>query len=174
MNILVLNGSPRPRGNTKQMIDAFANGAGQSGHHIDVVDVCKKNIHGCLTCEYCHTKGRGVCVQKDDMQEVYEFLKEAEMLVIASPIYYHGISGQLKCVIDRFYSAAYPVRPAKLKKIAMILCSGDADMYKGAAFSYEGDFLDYLGLQDMGIITVAGGVTRKKLQEAETLGRNLK
>ena len=41
------------------------------------------------------------------MQEVYNLLKEAEMLVIASPICYHGISGQLKCVIDRFYSAAY-------------------------------------------------------------------
>ncbi|MCC8151437.1 MAG: hypothetical protein LIO96_08290 [Lachnospiraceae bacterium] len=56
----------------------------------------------------------------------------------------------------------------------MILCSGDADMYEGAVFSYKGDFLDYLGLQDMGVITVAGGVNRKKLKEAETLGRNLK
>lgn len=174
MNILVLNGSPRPKGNTRQMIDAFSAGATQAGHHVDVVDVCKKNIHGCLACEYCHTKGRGVCIQKDDMQGVYTLLKETEMLVIASPIYYHGISGQLKCVIDRFYSAAYPDKPAMLKKVAMILCSGDADMYKGAVFSYEGDFLDYLGLQDMGILTVAGGVTRKKLQEAETLGMDLK
>lgn len=174
MNILVLNGSPRPKGNTMQMIDAFSSGAAQAGHHVDVLDVCRKNIHGCLACEYCHTKGHGVCIQNDDMQEVYVLLKGAEMLVIASPIYYHGISGQLKCVIDRFYSVAYPVRPVKLKKVAMILCSGDADMYKGAVFSYEGDFLDYLGLQDMGIITVAGGVSRKKLQEAETLGRNLK
>jgi len=174
MDILILNGSPRPKGNTKQMIDAFSAGAAQAGHQVDTVDVCRKNIHGCLACEYCHTKGRGVCIQKDDMQEIYDLLREAEMLVIASPIYYHGISGQLKCVIDRFYSAAYPVKPEKLKKVAMILCSGDADMYKGAAFSYEGDFLDYLGLQDMGVITVAGGVTRQKLQETEAMGRNLK
>ncbi len=173
MKILVLNGSPRPKGNTRQMIDAFSKGAAQAGHQVDVVDVCRKNIHGCLACEYCHTKGRGACVQKDDMQEVYALLNEAELLVIASPIYYHGISGQLKCAIDRFYSAAYPVKPAGLKKVAMILCSGDADMYEGAAFSYRGDFLDYLGLQDTGVITVAGGVTRAKLQEAETLGRTL-
>ena len=59
-------------------------------------------ISGCLACEYCHAKGRGECIQKDDMQKVYALLKKAEMLVIASPVYYHGISGQLKCVLDRF------------------------------------------------------------------------
>ena len=64
---------------------------------MDVIDVCKKKIAGCLACEYCHTKGNGACVQKDDMQEVYSLLGEADMLVIASPIYYHGVSGQLKC-----------------------------------------------------------------------------
>ena len=57
------------------------------------------------------------------------FWKEAEMLV-ASHIYYHGISGQLKCVIDRFYSAAYPRGPKNLKKVAMILSSGDANMMR--------------------------------------------
>ena len=69
-----------------------------------------------MACEYCHTKGRGSCIQQDDMQEIYLSLREADMLVIASPIYYHGISGQLKCVIDRFYSAAYPSKPTRLKK----------------------------------------------------------
>ena len=51
------------------------------------------------------------------MQNIYHRLQEAEMLVIASPIYYHGLSGQLKCTIDRFYAAAYPNKPPKLKKI---------------------------------------------------------
>jgi multimeric flavodoxin WrbA len=153
MNILVLNGSPRPKGNTSQMAAAFREGAESAGHTVNVVDVCRKKIAGCLACEYCHTKGDGQCIQKDDMQEVYGLLKEAEMLVIASPIYYHGISGQLKCTIDRFYSAAYPKKPEHLSKVAMFLSSGDSDMYDGARFSYEGDFLGYLGLEDMGIIT---------------------
>ena len=96
MRILVLNGSPRPKGSTKQMVDAFREGAESAGHKVDVIDVCRKKIAGCLACEYCHTKGNGVCVQKDDMQEVYSLLGEADMLVIASPIYYHGVSGQLK------------------------------------------------------------------------------
>ena len=106
MNILVLNGSPRPNGNTAQMINAFREGAVSSGNKVDVINVCRKKIAGCLACEYCHTKGNGQCVQKDDMQEVYDLLKDAEMLVLASPVYYHGLSGQLKCTIDRFYAAA--------------------------------------------------------------------
>ena len=173
MNILVLNGSPRPDGNTTAMIQAFKEGA--KNHNITVVNVCQKKIAGCLACEYCHTKGNGTCIQKDDMQEVYELLKNAEMLVLASPIYYHGISGQLKCTIDRFYSAAYPVKPPNLKKVAMILSSGDANMYDGAVFSYQGDFLDYLGLQSMGIFTSYGSQNQspEKLEELRKFGESL-
>ena len=175
MNILVLNGSPRPKGNTKMMIAAFQESAVSSGHEVKVVDVCSKKIGGCLACEYCHTKGAGVCVQKDDMQEIYWLLQEADMLVIASPIYYHGISGQLKCTIDRFYSAAYPKKPDHLKKVAMILSSGDADMYAGALFSFEGDFLDYLGLENMGVFTASGAQNSSpaKLKELKDFGLSL-
>ena len=176
MNILVLNGSPRPRGNTKQMAEAFREGARSAGHQVDVVDVCKLHIGGCLACEYCHTKGGGKCVQKDDMEQVYALLKNADMLVIASPIYYHGLSGQMKCVIDRFYSAAYPSKPSKLKKVAMILSSGDANMYDGALFSFKGDFLDYLGLEDMGVYTAHGAQngSEAKLAELRAFGASLK
>lgn len=176
MNILVVNGSPRPRGNTKQMVEAFQEGAVSSGHRVDVVDVCRKKINGCLACEYCHTKGNGDCIQKDDMQEIYELLKNSDMLVIASPIYYHGISGQLKCAIDRFYSVAYPVKPDRLKKVAMILSSGDADMYDGALFSFKGDFLDYLNLENMGVVTAHGAEngSPKKRKELWDFGASLK
>ncbi|MBQ6528548.1 MAG: flavodoxin family protein, partial [Clostridia bacterium] len=111
MEILVLNGSPRVKGNTAKMIAAFREAAEKRGHKVTVVDVCRKQIRGCLACEYCHGKGQGTCIQKDDMQEIYEKLRTAGMLVLASPIYYHGITGQLKCVIDRFYSALYPKAP---------------------------------------------------------------
>ena len=153
MNILVLTGSPRPRGETAKMVAAFRAAAEEAGHRVAVMEVCRMNIHGCLACEYCHGKGQGVCVQKDDMQQIYEKLSDTEMLVLASPIYYHNISGQLKCAIDRFYSALYPTAPAGLKKAAMFLASGDADMDVGARFSFEGDFLGYLGLEDLGLYT---------------------
>ena len=163
MNILILNGSPRPNGNTAAMIRAFVQGARSAGHHCDTVDVCRKNIHGCLACEYCHNKGNGSCVQKDDMQEVYGLLKETDMLVLASPIYYHNMSGQLKCAIDRFYAVCTPEKPERLRKVSMLLSSGDPDMYEGALFSYKGDFLDYLKLEDCGVFTVHDEVTEEQL-----------
>ncbi len=82
MKILVFNGSPRPHGNTAAMVEAFAKGARENGHQVDVVNVCQKKIAGCMACEYCHKEDSGherQCVQKDDMQEVYPLLDEAEM-----------------------------------------------------------------------------------------------
>ncbi len=173
MNILVLNGSPRPNGNTVQLVNAFAEGAISKGNKVDIVNICRKRISGCLACEYCHTKGNGSCIQKDDMQEVYVLLKEAEMLVIASPIYYHNISGQLKCALDRFYAIGSVETLPNLKKVSMILCSGDPDMYDGALFSLKGDFEDFLKLQNIGIVTLAGDVTEEKIAEARNLGKSI-
>ncbi len=170
MNILVLNGSPRPKGKTAEMCAVFREAAQAKGHHVTVIDVCRKNIKGCLACEYCHGKGEGVCIQKDDMQEICALLKETEMLVLASPIYYHNMTGQLKCVIDRFYSVLYPKAPESLKKAAMFLSSGDPDMETGAKFSYDGDFLDYLKLEGMGIFTNHDPDVMEKIREmAESL-----
>ena len=175
MDILVLNGSPRMQGSTRKMAEAFSEGASSAGHSVRIIDVCKLKIGGCIACEYCHTKGGGECIQKDDMNVIYDALKEADMLVIASPIYYHGLSGQLKCAIDRFYSAAYPKGPERLKKIAMILSSGDPDMYEGALFSFRGDFVGYLGLEDMGVYTSHGSEngSSEKLDELRAFGAGL-
>ena len=153
MKILVLNGSPRAKGSTAGMVKTFQETAEKYGRQVNVFHVCRMNINGCLACEYCHGKGHGECIQRDDMQEIYAELKNTEMLVLAAPIYYHGISGQLKCVIDRFYSVLYPLAPKSLKKVAMFLSSGDDNMYEGAKFSYDGDFLGYLGLESKGIFT---------------------
>lgn len=148
MKILVLNGSPRANGNTKKMINVFQESATKNGNQVIVVDVFKKNVNDCIACEYCHSKsmGKGKCVQNDDMQEIYEIMQEMNMLVIASPIYYHGITGKIKCVIDRFYSNLYPKNKTNIRKIAMFLASGSPNQYEGAKFSYEGDFIEYLGI----------------------------
>jgi multimeric flavodoxin WrbA len=175
MNILILNGSPRPMGNTSKLIEAFTDGLKETEHLVELVNVCKKEIKGCLACEYCHEKGNGVCIQKDDMQEVYQLFLNADMLVLASPIYYHNFSGQLKCTIDRLYAIGDPKKNLRVKKIAMFLSSGDQDMYDGALFSYKGDFLDYLGLEDQGVFMVHGdeGVSASKLEELRNFGKSL-
>lgn len=176
MKVMILNGSPRPQGNTAQMIAAFCRGLEKAGHEWDWFDVCRMNIHGCLACESCHRDDHRECIQKDDMPKIYEKLPEADMLVLASPIYYHGFSGQLKCTIDRLYAAAYPEKPARLQKAAMFLSSGDPDMYDGALFSYRGDFLSYLGLEDLGVFTVQSydpGVPAETLEKLEAFGASL-
>ena len=157
MKIIVLNGSPRPSGNTKAMISAFTEGAERAGHEVTVFDVCRMNIKGCLACEYCHTKAFRQCVQKDDMQKIYPVLDEAEMIVLASPIYYHGLSGQLQSTINRIYAQGYP---KKLKKAMLLLSSGDHGVYDGAIFTYRNSFLEYLHLEDLGIFTAAGDVNK--------------
>ena len=173
MKILVLNGSPRPGGNTARMTEAFREAAQQAGHEVTEVKVCRKKIGGCLACEYCHNIESGNCVQEDDMQEIYALLQEMNMLVLASPIYYHGISGQLKCVIDRFYALLYPKAPKTLEKVAMFLSSGDPEMYEGAKFSFEGDFLGYLGLENKGLYTCAGEITEDVLEDIRAMASGL-
>lgn len=126
MNILILNGSPRPTGNTIRMAEAFRTGAESAGHHVRLISVCRLDIHDCRACEACHASADGRCIQHDGMDVIYPLLAETDMLVLASPIYYHGFSGQLKCVIDRFYAALYPKerKPARLTRAALLLASG--------------------------------------------------
>ena len=173
MKILVLNGSPRPNGNTAAMVAAFVEGASENGHNITVVPVSQKKIAGCLACEYCHTKDKGKCVQKDDMQEIYPVLEEAEMIVLASPIYYHSFTGQLQCAINRIYALD---KPRNLKKAALILSSGDDKVYDGAIYEYQNSFLNYLKLENMGIFTAFGkqNKSEEKLNELREFGRLLK
>lgn len=148
-------------------------GAKKAGHHVEIVNVFEKRIGDCRACEYCHTKGGGKCVQDDDMQEICGILMNSDMLVLASPIYYHGISGQLKCAIDRFYSCAYPAKPPRLKMAAIMLSSGAPDVYEGALYSFQNDFVRYLGLRDMGVFTYSGKVRDSELYDIERFGAGL-
>lgn len=173
MNILVLNGSPRLDGNTVAMVDAFVLGAKENNHSITVIPVCKKKIAGCLACEYCHTIGEGRCIQQDDMQEIYPLLEEAEMIVLASPIYYHSLTGQLQCAINRIYAMD---KPKNLKKAALLLSSGSDGVFDGAIYEYQNSFLYYLKLENMGIFTAFDkqNKSEEKLNELRKFGESLK
>ncbi len=146
MKIAVLNGSPRPNGNTAALIAAFQEGAESAGHQVTVLSVGTMQIGGCQGCEYCHTKGNGDCIQKDDMSGVYPVLDEAEMLVLASPVYYHSLTGQLQTVISRFYAIGAPAA----KKWALLLTSGSPNVYAAIETQYRG-VLNFIQAQDLGI-----------------------
>jgi len=149
MNILILQGSPRANGNTAWMAEEYRKAAEAAGHRVTVVNVARKKIAGCLACEYCHGKGNGACIQKDDMQELYPLLAEAEALVLASPVYYFTMSAQIQAPLQRIYSVN---KPPKLKKTALLLSSYSPDVYDGAIGEYRG-ICGYWEVEDTGIVT---------------------
>ena len=102
-NVLILMGSPRKTGNTSILCDEFARGAEEAGNQVEKVMVVEKHIDGCLGCNGCQRNG-GTCVQKDDMQDIYQKILADDVVVLASPIYYYTWTAQLKAVIDRTYA----------------------------------------------------------------------
>ena len=170
MKIAVLNGSPK-KGNTAALADCFVKGAQEAGHEVEVLHVGKMKIAGCLGCEYCHTKGEGKCVQKDDMDKVMPAYLEADMIVYASPVYYFDVTAQLAAAMQRVYAIG---KPAKAAKAALILSSGSPNTGAGAITSYQ-NMVGYMGLQDMGVITAAGeeNGSEEKLAEVYNFAKGL-
>lgn len=151
MKIAVFNGSPKV-GNTAAMVNAFAEGAKEAGHEVEILHVGKMKIGGCLGCEYCHGAGAGTCVQKDDIEKIMPAYKEADMIVYATPIYYFNMTAQMAAAIQRVYAIG---KPAKAAKSALLLSSGSPNPYAGAIAAYK-DMLAFTGIEDAGIITAAG------------------
>ena len=97
--VLILSGSPRKGGNTDILCDRFADGAREAGHQVEKVRVCDLNIAYCTGCDSCVKTGK--CVKKDDSQMVNAKMKEADVIVLASPVYFYTIDAQIKTLIDR-------------------------------------------------------------------------
>ena len=102
--ILILNGSPRPKGNTAALIDAFVCGAESAGHSVTRFDLQKMDIHLCLGCLGGGKDPKSPCVQKDAREEVYPVYREADVVVFASPMYYWSVTAQLKTALDRLFA----------------------------------------------------------------------
>lgn len=149
MKILILQASPRANGNTAWMAEEYKKAAESAGHEVTLVNVSKKNIAGCLACEYCHNKGNGACIQKDDMQELYPLMADAEVLVLAAPIYYFTLCAQIQAPIQRMYCVN---KPANVKKMALLLSSYSPGVYDGAKAEYR-DICNYWGVESSGIVT---------------------
>ena len=98
--VLILSGSPRKGGNSDLLCDEFARGASESGNQVEKVRVAEKKIGYCHACYYCR-EHNGECAIKDDMAELLQKMIDADVIVLASPVYFYSISAQLKTVIDR-------------------------------------------------------------------------
>ena len=162
MKIAVLNGSPRKQ-NTAAMVDAFCEGAKEAGHEVEVLHVGKMKINGCMGCEYCHTKGEGKCIQKDDMDKVMPAYLDAEMVVYATPVYYFDMTAQLGAAIQRVYAIG---KPAKATKAALLISSGSPNTGEGAIAAYK-NMIGYMGIENAGIFTAAGNENKSEAKLAE-------
>ena len=168
MNIVVINGSPRSNGNTAAMVNAFADEAITAGHKVSVIQIGNKDIRGCKNCDACRRTLNGNCVQADDMQQIYPLLRECEMLVIASPIYYYSMTGQTHCFIERCYAFE---RLPKLKKAALFLSAG-ACGFTSAIQTYKDAIIGHMGAKNMGIVTAAGSSVFK-LGEVRAIAKKI-
>ena len=157
MKILILQGSPRANGNTAWMAEEYKKAAEAAGHEVTLVNVARKKIAGCLACEYCHNKGNGACIQKDDMQELYPLMAEAEVLVLAAPIYYFTLNAQIQAPIQRMYCVN---KPAKVQKMALLMSSYSPNVYDGATAEFR-DICNYWGTKSIGVVSA-------KLDEQKT------
>lgn len=97
--VLILSGSPRKGGNSDTLCDAFLKGAQAAGHMVEKIRISEKNIHYCLGCGVCNRTHQ--CIQKDDMKDILDKMVEADVIVMATPVYFYTMDGQMKTLIDR-------------------------------------------------------------------------
>ena len=176
MKILVITGSPRKNGNSNTLADNFIKGAEEAGHSIVRFDSAFKNVHPCIACNKCGMNGQ--CVFKDDFEFVKENIVDADAVVFATPMYYFGISAQIKTVIDRFYAINGQIHVPK--KAVLILTYADTSAKEAQPIiSHYETLLNYLGWSDAGKVIASGVWTEGDVnhtqypKQAYELGKNI-
>ena len=176
--IIVLAGSVRKGGNTELLAKAFAEGAALH-HEVELISVGDCDIHPCTGCNACYTSEGHRCVRADDMAGICEKLKTADALVIASPVYFYGVSAQLKALIDRLHT---PLRnDFGIRKLGLILVGAATlpDLFDPILLQYR-MILRFFHLEDIGTVLVSGARDKGDvlrgdgLHRAYEMGKNMR
>jgi multimeric flavodoxin WrbA len=180
MKIVCLLGSPRPKGNSAFLADRFCRTAEALGAEIQTFALNKLKYRGCQACMTCKTK-LDRCVLKDDLAEVLDAIRGAQVLVMASPIYFGEVSSQLKAFIDRTFSYLvpdyttnpHPSRLAPGKKLVMILAQGDpGEQQYTDVFPRYDSFFKWYGFDESHLIRACGVLGLGEVEgRAEVLSR---
>lgn len=178
MEIVVLQGSPNRRGSTYLLADSFRRGAESAGHAVGIIDVAHTDISPCIGCVHCGYEGP--CVQKDGTEEIRRKILGADMLVFATPLYYYGMSAQLKTLIDRFCAFNASLTRKHMKSALLAAAwNSDGRTFEALEAHYK-SLVRYLDFQDTGMILGGGcgtpAMTRSSryMRQAYELGKNLK
>ena len=167
--IIVLTGSVRKGGNTEMLARAFADGAGQR-HDVELISVADYQIHPCLGCNSCYSAEGHRCIQRDDMDAVYDKFMKADTVVIASPVYFYGISAQLKALVDRLHT---PMRNEfRIKRLGLILVGAATlpDLFDPILLQYR-MILRFFHLEDIGTVLVSGAKEKGDVLQGDRLKR---
>ncbi len=160
--VLILSGSPRKGGNSDILCQQFAKGAAEAGNEVEIVRVADKKIAPCKACYYCRTH-EGECAIKDDMAEVLQKMIDADVIVLASPVYFYSVDAQLKAVIDRTVARWLEVKNKEFYYI--VTC---ADTEKSATLTTLDCFRGYAdcvnGAKEMGVIYGTGVYEKGKIE----------
>lgn len=137
-NIVIISTSLREGSNSDLLVDEFMKGALDAGNHVDKIQLCNKTIQFCKGCLACQSLKEGRCIVHDDMDDILEKMKLADSIVFATPIYFYGMSGQMKTVLDRS-NPLYPI-PYKFRDIYLITSAAenDKDAMEGAIHGLQG------------------------------------
>lgn len=182
--VVILKGSPRPKGNSAYLADTAGKAAREAGAEVTTYYLHGMNIHPCNHCDLCQ-KRKTICVIPDDMQEIFPKLIEADAIILASPIYWFTFTAQLKTCIDRWYSLqGEPGDVLNGKEIGILITYGDSDPYKSGAVNaihtFETMFnylrccivgLVYATAMDIGDIEKQPAVLKRAAQLGTRLGR---
>ena len=177
MKIILLMGSPNKKGSTGILAESFVRGAAEAGHDCEVVEVCRMNVHPCIGCVKCGYEGP--CVQKDDVELIREKLLGADMVVFATPLYYYGMTAQLKAVVDRFCAFNSSLNSRHLKSALLTVAWNADDWTFDALTAHYKTLVRYIRFKDMGMVLGYGcgtpSMTRASgyPEKAYELGRSL-
>ena len=150
MRIVILESSPNRHGSSNLLAERFAQGAQEAGHQVAFVDVAHADIHPCTGCVHCGYEGP--CVQKDDVEGIRRQLLAADMVVFVTPLYYYGMSAQLKTMVDRFCAFNGSIQRKHMKSALLsVAWNSDGWTFEALEVHYK-TLVRYLNLQDMGMI----------------------
>jgi len=165
MKIIILQGSSNRKGSTSILTEEFTKGAESVGHQVARFDVDKMNIRSCTGCVACGYEGP--CVQKDDNQIIREAILSADMIVFATPLYYYGMSAQLKTVVDRFCAYNSSINRKHMKS-ALLTVAWNSDTWTFDALeSHYKTLVRYLDLEDCGMVLGRGCGTPAMTRHSE-------
>lgn len=178
MKIILLEGSPNKNGSSNLLADCFRQGAEEAGHSVEIVDVAHADIHPCTGCIRCGYEGP--CVQKDDVEAIRRKILDADMLVFVTPLYYYGMSAQLKAMIDRFCAFNSSIQRKHMRSALLAVAWNSDDQTFEALEAHYKTLVRYLNLTDMGMVLGYGCGTPSMTQhsrypqQAYSLGDRLK